>query len=100
MAGIEPVPSVRIDYFTYPLPSTIPFPLPSMVMAAGISATAIALGFFHTCALVANGGVKCWGRNDNGQLGIGSFSDQPWPVDVAGGGCAPSRHTPQTRTPH
>jgi alpha-tubulin suppressor-like RCC1 family protein len=49
----------------------------------GISATAIAVGFDHTCAIVTGGGVKCWGRNDFGQLGIGSTTRQNSPVDVS-----------------
>jgi len=32
---------------------------------------ALALGGSHSCALGANGVVKCWGRNDSGQLGLG-----------------------------
>ncbi len=44
---------------------------------------AIAAGFDHTCAIVAGGSIKCWGRNDYGQLGIGSAAQQNSPVDVS-----------------
>jgi alpha-tubulin suppressor-like RCC1 family protein len=59
---------------------------------AGISAVAIALGHSHTCAIVTGGGVKCWGRNDAGQLGIGSKADATLPTDVAGDR-TPAAHT-------
>ena len=29
----------------------------------------------HTCALLDNGAVRCWGRNDHGQLGLGNSAD-------------------------
>ncbi len=51
---------------------------------SGVSAIAIALGFHHTCVIVTGGGVKCWGGNWVGQLGIGSTSDQYSPTDVPG----------------
>jgi LPXTG-motif cell wall-anchored protein len=45
--------------------------LPAVDLGAGLSATAIAGGFVHTCALLSSGAVKCWGGNSTGQLGVG-----------------------------
>ena len=38
-------------------------------MSAGIAA--ITAGYYHTCALTTTGAIKCWGRNNYGQLGDG-----------------------------
>ena len=38
-----------------------------------LGATALALGFDHGCAVLASGEVRCWGRNNFGQLGIGKI---------------------------
>lgn len=44
---------------------------PPVALGTGRSATAIALGYAHSCALLDDGEVKCWGFNNHGQLGLG-----------------------------
>ena len=46
--------------------------LPSIDLGTGRTATAIAAGYYHSCALLDNASVKCWGYNNKGQLGIGN----------------------------
>ncbi|EFJ46855.1 hypothetical protein VOLCADRAFT_92579 [Volvox carteri f. nagariensis] len=46
--------------------------LPPVDLGPGLSATALAAGCNHTCAILQPGNiVKCWGLNTNGQLGLG-----------------------------
>ncbi len=54
--------------------------LPPIALGTGRKAVAISAGSFFNCALLDNGSVKCWGRNINGQLGVGDSSargDEP-----------------------
>ena len=45
--------------------------LPWINLGAGKSAKAVSAGTGHTCAILNDDSVKCWGRNFEGQLGIG-----------------------------
>ena len=52
---------------------------------SGIStATAITAGFGHTCAVLADGTVRCWGGNLHGNLGDGTQITRLTPVAVSG----------------
>jgi alpha-tubulin suppressor-like RCC1 family protein len=41
----------------------------------GEEVTQVATGGHHTCALTANGGIRCWGYGGDGQLGYGNTND-------------------------
>lgn len=47
-------------------------------------ATQIAIGDAFTCALIFGGTVKCWGDNEFGQLGDGTFTVRAVPTSVVG----------------
>ena len=57
---------------------------PVEVLALAGTAGAVAAGHHHTCALTLAGGVLCWGRNSEGQLGDGSTRQRLAPVAVVG----------------
>ena len=80
---------------------TIPQSPTSAVAGGGVpglprrAAAVIAAGAEHTCTRLSDGSVKCWGRNDHGQLGqgdtvnrgfeVGTMGDDLPPVDLGTG---------------
>jgi Alpha-tubulin suppressor and related RCC1 domain-containing proteins len=61
---------------TYSIPRAVPTPT---VAAKGMQFTAITSGFFHTCALDAQGRAWCWGDNQyrqTGQAAAGTVCDE------------------------
>ncbi len=82
--------------------------LPPVDLGAGRTATAVSAGGSHTCALLDDGTVKCWGRGQDGQLGqgdndsiggaAGEMGDDLAPIDLGTGRTATAitaghRHT-------
>jgi len=69
-----------------------PGELPTGDVPVGGEVVQVALGTGFTCALLESGNVRCWGKNDDGQLGYGntqSRGDQPGELptpDLALGG--------------
>ncbi|MGB7537269.1 MAG: hypothetical protein WBM17_01905 [Anaerolineales bacterium] len=54
----------------------------SLVPIDGQKVIALSTGGYSTCALMENRAVMCWGGNDFGQLGDGTFENHNDPVSV------------------
>ena len=50
--------------------------LDAIELGTGRTATAIAAGKYHNCAILDNSSIKCWGSNNAGQLGLGDSNNR------------------------
>jgi len=57
---------------------------PTQTSSLGTDRTAIAIsaGYSHTCAILDDGFVSCWGYNGNGQLGDGTTTERNTPTAI------------------
>lgn len=70
--------------------ATVIQPLPQPVLASTdpelplTGVVQVAAGNMHACALLTDGTVKCWGKNEHGQLGTGDTEPSLVPLQVGG----------------
>ncbi len=66
------------------LPNTyVTSPVGPVNLGSGRTAKALSLGNSHTCAILDEDTIKCWGWNNNGRLGYGDTTDRTAPDATA-----------------
>ena len=58
--------------------STTPVTVPGLQLGV----IAVSAGRYHTCAIAQTGQAACWGSNDYGPVGDGTYNDRSTPVSV------------------
>jgi len=62
--------------------TTIDRTSPVLVDMGGKGALSVSTGSYHTCAIMSDRNVMCWGDNWNGQIGDGTNTDRATPVEI------------------
>lgn len=57
---------------------------PVAVVGLGTGVAQLAVGWYHSCALMRTGKINCWGYGAYGQLGSGQTANQTTPGEVSG----------------
>ena len=75
---------------------------PAVDLGPGRTPRAVAAGDYHTCAILDDGSVRCWGFGANGRLGYGQHGQRASPASAPavdlGPGAARRRSRPARRT--
>jgi alpha-tubulin suppressor-like RCC1 family protein len=58
--------------------------LPAVSLGTGRTVTAVGLGSYHTCAILDDDALKCWGPNTYGELGLGDYVPRGAAPDTLG----------------
>lgn len=69
------IPQTDVDEVV-PVPAPVSVPLPDPIVE-------VAVNTFHGCARAQSGAVACWGRNEEGQIGLGDFGSVAEPQELA-----------------
>ena len=75
-------------------------------LGPGRTAVQVAAGVFHTCVIMEDGSVRCWGSGADGRLGYGNtdtLGDDETPASIGGGRSGPRpyrRADRRRRVPH
>lgn len=58
--------------------------LPFVEFGVKNSVVSLSAGYYHTCAVFDDGGVKCWGKNEFGELGLGDTTARGYSTNEMG----------------
>jgi alpha-tubulin suppressor-like RCC1 family protein len=56
-----------------------------VIVNSDVGFKSVSAGYEYSCAISIDGGLYCWGNNNNGQLGDGTYNQRTSPVQITSG---------------